>query len=63
MNNLSIYDTLNQFKEQWERVPQMRFMQVISNFQHHYQKDGFFLENDRFLEMLTAYIDELKGEK
>ena len=59
---MSIYDTLNQFKEQWERVPQMRFMQLISNFQHYYQKDGFFLENEQFLQMLREYIDMLKGE-
>ena len=32
-SKLSIYDTLNQFKEQWERVPQQRFMQLIHNFQ------------------------------
>ena len=59
---MSKYDTLNHFKEQWERVPQMRFMQVISNFQHHYQKDGFYLEDEQFLQMLREYIDTLKGE-
>ena len=59
---MSKYDTLNQFKEQWERVPQMRFMQLISNFQHAYQKDGFYLEDEQFLQMLREYIDTLKGE-
>jgi len=56
----SKYDTLNQFKEQWERVPQMRFMQLISNFQHAYQKDGFYLEDEQFLQMLREYIDTLE---
>ena len=57
---MSKYDTLNQFKEQWERVPQMRFMQLISNFQHAYQKDGFYLEDEQFLQMLREYIDTLE---
>lgn len=59
MSKMSIYDFLNQFKEQWERVPQQRFMQLIHNFQSYYQRDGFFIENDKFIEMLKEYLDEI----
>lgn len=62
MSNLSIYDTLNRLKEQWERVPEMRLMQLISNFQSYRGNDCFYMEDENFIINLTEYIDELKGE-
>lgn len=62
MSKMSIYDFLNQFKEQWERVLQQRFMQLIHNFQSYYQRDGFFIENDKFIEMLREYLDTVVKE-
>ena len=34
----------------WKRVPDMRFMQLIDNFQAWLGNDGFYLEEDSFLE-------------
>lgn len=62
MSNLSIYDTLNRLKEQWERVPEMRLMQLISNFQSYRGNDCFYMEDENFIINLTEYVDELKGE-
>lgn len=59
---MSIYDTLNSLKEQWERVPELRLMQLISNFQSYRNSDCFYMENDTFLINLSEYIDTLKGE-
>ena len=59
---MSIYDTLNRLKEQWERVPEMRLMQLINNFQSYRGNDCFYMEDENFIINLTEYIDILKGE-
>lgn len=41
----------------WKRVPDMRFMQLISNFQSWCRSDCFYLEEDKFLEKLNLYLD------
>lgn len=58
---MSIYDTLNRLKEQWERVPEMRLMQLISNFQSYRNSDCFYMDNEDFLMNLEQYINDLKG--
>lgn len=58
---MSIYDTLNRLKEQWERVPEMRLMQLISNFQSYRNNDCFYMDNEDFLMNLEQYINDLKG--
>lgn len=59
---MTIYDTLNRFKEQWERVPQLRMMQLISNFQDYWGNDCFYMENEDFVINLEQYLNDLKGE-
>ena len=58
---MSIYDTLNRLKEQWERVPELRLMQLISNFQSYRNSDCFYMDNEDFLMNLEQYINDLKG--
>lgn len=58
---MSKYDTLNRLKEQWERVPELRLMQLISNFQSYRNSDCFYMDNEDFLMNLEQYINDLKG--
>lgn len=61
---MSIYDTLNKLKEQWERVPEWRLMQLISNFQSYIRSDGFYISNEDLIERLEIYLNDiLNGEK
>ena len=47
----------------WKRVPDMRFMQLIDNFQAWLGNDGFYLEEDGFLEKLNLYLDVIGAGK
>lgn len=40
-----------------EKVPDWRFMQLISNLQSAIGNDGFYIEDDRILEILDAYLE------
>ena len=40
-----------------EKVPDWRFMQLISNLQSAIGNDGFYIEDDHILEILDAYLE------
>lgn len=46
----------------WKQVPDWRFLQLITNFQSAYGSDGFYLEDDSFIELLNKYMEFLKGQ-
>lgn len=56
---MSIYDTLNRLKEQWERVPEWRLMQLIVNFQSYIRSDGFYIPNEDLVERLEIYLNDI----
>lgn len=40
-----------------EKVPDWRFMQLVSNLQSAIGNDGFYIEDDHILEILDAYLE------
>lgn len=42
-----------------EKVPDWRFMQLVSNLQSAIGSDGFYIEDDHILEILDAYLKEV----
>ena len=53
-----IYPFCMQLAKIWsEKVPDWRFMQLISNLQSAIGNDGFYIEDDRILEILDAYLE------
>jgi hypothetical protein len=60
---MSIYDTLNRLKEQWERVPEWRLMQLIVNFQSYIGSDGFYIPNEDLVERLEDYLNVILNER
>ena len=49
--------------KQWERVPELRFMQLICNFQSYMGGDCYYMTNETLIRELKAYIDMLLGEE
>ena len=48
---------------QWmNNFPDWRFMQLINNFQAWIGSDGFYLEDDEFIEKFKQFINEIKKE-
>ena len=53
-----IYPFCERLAKIWrEKVPDWRFMQLISNLQSAIGNDGFYIEDDRLLEILDAYLE------
>ena len=50
------------FQKQWDKVPEWRFMQLISNFQSYMGSDCFYMTDKEFVEKLAAYINDLVKE-
>lgn len=40
-----------------EKVPDWRFMQLVSNLQSAIGNDGFYIDDDRILEILDVYLE------
>lgn len=58
-----IPEILNTLQEIWEKVPDWRFFQLISNIPwKDMQKDSFFYEDDKTLASLKAYLEKFKDE-
>ena len=49
--------------EQWKRLPDWRLGQLFNNFQRREGNDLFYYEEDRFVEHLKAFGDEVLGEE
>ena len=52
-----MYKTTFDLVKQWERVPELRFGQLMSNLIGYSKKDIFFLEEKDFLELIEKYFD------
>lgn len=53
-----IYPFCERLAKIWsEKVPDWRFMQLISNLQSAIGNDGFYIEDDHILEILDAYLE------
>lgn len=46
-------------KVYWHMVPDLRFMQLVCNLQASIRSDGFYLEDDKTMELIEQM---LKGE-
>ena len=56
----SFYEKLKKIHQE---LPDWRFAQLICNFADWYGGDIFYMEEDRFLNLLEQYINSLKGEQ
>ena len=50
---------LEQIGEEWKKLPDWRLMQLICNFQRWCGSDGFYIEDDRLVEKLKQFTDEI----
>ena len=58
MRNPSRIDgVLAEIKTVWQKVPDWRFMQLMCNLQRMYGSDMFYIEDDRFVEILKNYLE------
>ena len=54
----------NKISEIWKNYcPDWRFMQLMNNFMGWLGHDGFYIEDDKFIERFNEYIKELFGER
>ena len=47
----------------WRDVPDWRLCQLFCNLQRAMGNDMFYIEDDRLIEILAIYKEELKGDK
>ena len=47
------------FKDAAAKMPELRFMQIIVNFQTVMHDDCYYMENEVFLKKLNEWIDDL----
>lgn len=58
MRDLSRIDcVLAEIKTVWQKVPDWRFMQLMCNLQRMFDSDMFYIEDDRFVEILKNYLE------
>ena len=43
--------------EIWKTVPDWRFMQLLVNFQETIGTDGFYLEDEKFIELFNDFVN------
>lgn len=58
-----IWPFLTTLAELWELYPDYRFMQLVCNIQRQIGNDGFYIEDDKLLEMLQNTVDAYKENK
>ena len=56
-----IDEVLAALKENWEKVPDWRLGQLLCNLQSAAGSDLFYVEDDKFVELLEEYFN--KGEE
>ena len=62
MRNINrIDEVLAALKENWEKVPDWRLGQLLCNLQSAAGNDLFYVEDDKFVELLEEYFN--KGEE
>ena len=64
MRNIKRIDNvLAALKENWEKVPDWRLGQLFCNLQSAAGNDLFYVEDDKFIEIVNKYFDtSIKGE-
>lgn len=55
-NRIEVF--LEKLGEEWKKVPDWRFGQLLSNFLRWYNRDPFFPEDDTFIELLQQFMKE-----
>lgn len=58
-----IWPFLTTLAELWELYPDYRFMQLVCNIQRQIGSDGFYIEDDKMLEMLRNTVEVYKENK
>ncbi|MCR5224533.1 MAG: hypothetical protein K6C34_00445 [Alphaproteobacteria bacterium] len=56
----------NDLKRIWKRLPDWRFMQLMSNFFSYSLSEGrdpFFMEEDKAISRLDEYVKKMAGEE
>ena len=52
-----IPEVLNQLEKFWKLFPDWRFMQLINNIQRAYGNDMFYVEDDKFKELIEVLTE------
>ena len=52
-----IYDIMVALTKLWNKYPDWRFMQLINNLQRAYGNDMFYVEDDKFKELIELLIE------
>ena len=47
-------------KVYWHMVPDLRFMQMVCNLQANIGSDGFYLEDDKIMELIDKMLKGVK---
>lgn len=54
-----IYDILMKFQDLWEKYPDQRFGQIISNYLAKDNEDIFYIEDDEISQRLTDKLSRI----
>ena len=54
-----IYDILMKFQDLWEKYPDQRFGQIISNYLANDNEDIFYVEDDEISQRLTDKLSRI----
>lgn len=63
MTNKERKDFIENFVHLWEqKASELRFMQLICNFQAWWDNDGFYIPDEKLIEKLKEYLDSITRE-
>lgn len=63
MTNKERKDFIENFVHLWEqKAPELRFMQLICNFQAWWGNNGFYIPDEKLTEKLKEYLDSITRE-
>lgn len=63
MTNKERKDFIENFARLWEqKVPELRFMQFICNFQAWWGNDGFYIPDEKLIEKFKEYLNNITRE-
>lgn len=57
-----IDEFLKEFAELWRLFPDWRFLQLVCNIQRQIGNDGFYIEDDKLLEMIRDTVKAYKED-
>ena len=50
---------LEEFGELWKKYPDLRFSQIVCNLQRYIGNDGFYLEEEDYIQKLKDFLTPL----